>query len=92
MAKVHRTYWKVRERYRRLGLAGSALGLVVGAAGVATGVQSAEWWADGGEPMSLLGGIGLIASAVLAPFLLSRLAWRLHRRRFLEDIYRIRAH
>jgi hypothetical protein len=91
MARVHRTYWRIRERYRRLGLAGAALGGLVGAVGVATGVQSAQWVGDG-ETMGLLGAIGLIAAAVLGPLLVSRVAWRLHRRRVLEDIYQIRVH
>jgi hypothetical protein len=89
MARAHRTYWRVRQKYRRAGYLGSVLGAFAAAAVIAPNVQSAEW-AGLGIPLPLVvEWMALFLAAVLLPPLLSRMAWRWHRRRYVEDIYHI---
>lgn len=90
MARVHRTYWRVRQRYRLAGLIGSIFGGVAAAALIAPSVYSAEW-AGEGVPLPTMQGVVAFVVAVILPPVLAKLAWRTHRRRFFEDIYRITA-
>lgn len=87
MQKQHRTYWRVRQRYRRLGYAGSVLGGFIAVAVIAPLVHSAGASADPQYVPSLLQWLALFFSAVALPPIIARIAWRVHRRRFLEDIY-----
>ena len=90
MARAHRTYWRVRQRYRQLGLGGSIVGGFATAALVAPNVNGAEWLGDG-VPLPTAQGTAAFVLAVVLPPVLARLAWRVHRRRFFEDMYRITA-
>jgi hypothetical protein len=89
MARAHRTYWRIRQRYRRFGYAGSILGGFIAAAIIAPLVHSAEWAAEGEAFPMLLQWIALFVGAVALPPLVARLAWRRHRRRYIEDIYQL---
>jgi hypothetical protein len=90
MARAHRTYWRVRQQYRRAGLAGSIIGGFATAALFAPNVNGAEWISDG-LPLPTVEGVLTFALAVALPPVLARLIWRLHRRRFFEDMYQITA-
>ncbi len=89
MARAHRTYWKVRQRYRRAGFAGSILGGFIAVALIAPIGHGAEWSGAGIPLPTMLEWAALFLGAVLLPPVLARVAWRAHRRRYLEDIYRI---
>jgi hypothetical protein len=89
MAKAHRTYWRIRQRYRRAGFAGSMLGGFVAAALIAPAVHSADWAAQPFPLVLVLQWLALFLGAVALPPLAAKLAWRVHRRRYLEDIYEI---
>lgn len=89
MARAHRTYWRIRQRYRRLGYAGSVVGGFVAAAIIAPLVHSAEWVAQGQVVPMLLQWAALFVAAVALPPVLARVAWRVHRRRYFDDIYTI---
>jgi hypothetical protein len=86
--KVYRTYWIVRQRYRRLGFLGSIVG------GLATGallipyVQSAQWTAPGEAATLAQNALAFVAAVALPP-VVARILWRVHRRRFYDDIYQI---
>jgi hypothetical protein len=90
MAQAHRTYWIVRQRYRRIGLISAV------AAGLATGafmtphVHSAEWTLQGDHVLTFIEALAGLLLATLIPLVAARLLWRLHRRRFYEDIYQIK--
>lgn len=92
MARVHRTYWVVRQRYRRAGYLGSVLGAVICALLIIPYVHGAQWSLPGATTTDLLPSIATFVAAVLAPPLLARLCWRLHRRRFFADMYLITPH
>lgn len=89
MARAHRSYWRVRQRYRRAGWAGSVLGAFIAAAVIAPGVQSAEWAEAGVSLPQLLEWLALFLVAIALPPLLARAGWRAHRRRYFEDMYRM---
>ena len=89
MARAHRTYWRVRQRYRWAGYAGSILGGFAAAALIAPIVHGAEWSAGGVPALALVQWFALSLGAVLLPPVLARAVWRAHRRRFFGDLYRI---
>lgn len=89
IAREHRTYWKIRQRYRRLGYLGSVLGGFVAAAIIAPLVQSAEWNPGGGTVPTLVRWAALFLGAVALPPVAARVAWRMHRRRYRDDIYQL---
>lgn len=87
MASRHRTYWIVRNRYRRGGYLASIASLLLAAFFLVPLVHGAD---VGGTAMAttsplLTGGILLVA-AILPP-LVARVLWRFHRRRYLDDLY-----
>ena len=86
MSKRHRSFWRVRQRYRQLGFFGSVIGGSVVAFLVAPLVQGAGIGGAGGGPMGFTDWLAPFALAVALPPLLAWLAWRMHRRRFLDDI------
>ena len=90
MARAHRTYWRIRQKYRNAGLAGSIVGGVAAAVLIAPNVNGAEWASGGASILALQGALGFVLAVVLPP-LVAKLGWRVHRRRFYEDIYRITA-
>jgi hypothetical protein len=86
VARGHRTYWIVRQRYRRSGLVGSALAVMLAAANLVPIVHGAQ--GGPGYPTSdLLGACALLVVAAVIPWLIARVCWRLHRRRYLDDMY-----
>ena len=86
MARGHRTYWIIRQRYRRVGYLGSALCICLVAIYLVPIVHGAQ--GSAGTPTSdLLDGIGLLIGAAIIPWLIARVCWRLHRRRYLDDMY-----
>ena len=90
MARAHRTYWIVRRRYRRIGMvAAVAAGLASGAL-MTPHVHSAEWTLQSDDVLTLLEALAGLAVAMLIPLVVARLLWRLHRRRFFEDMYQIK--
>lgn len=91
MARVHRTYWVVRQRYRRAGYIGSVLGAIVSALLIIPNVHGAQW-AQAATSSDFLPSVAAFLAAVLAPPLLARLCWRLHRRRYFTDMYLITPH
>ncbi|MEK0082113.1 hypothetical protein [Benzoatithermus flavus] len=86
--KAYRTYWIIRQRYRRIGLWGSIVGGLATGALLTPYVQSADW-STPGEATTLLQQVGIFVMAVLLPPVLARLFWRIHRRRYFDDIYQI---
>lgn len=91
MARVHRTFWIVRRRYRRIGYLGSLLGACICAVYMVPAVYSAQRAAT--EPsIGLLGTVAIVAAAVLVPPVLARLLWWMHRSRYFEDMYQITPH
>ncbi len=91
MARVHRTFWIVRRRYRRIGYLGSLLGACICAVYMVPAVYSAQRAAT--DPsISLLGTVAIVAAAVLLPPILARLLWWMHRGRYFEDMYQITPH
>ncbi len=90
MPRAHRTYWIVRQRYRRVGqIAAVAAGLASGAL-MTPHVHSAEWTLQSDDVLTVVEALGGLAIAMLIPLAVARLLWRLHRRRFFEDIYQIK--
>lgn len=89
MPRAHRTYWRVRQRYRRAGFAGSIIGGFAAAGLIAPSVHSAEWSGDGVSLPMALQWLALFLGAVILPAFAARTAWRVHRRRFFGDMYRI---
>jgi hypothetical protein len=90
VARAHRTYWIIRQRYRRIGMvAAVAAGLACGAL-MTPHVHSAEWSLQGDDVLTLLEALTGLAIAMLIPLVVARLLWRLHRRRFFEDMYQIK--
>lgn len=91
MARVHRTFWIVRRRYRRIGYLGSLLGACICAVYMVPAVYSAQRAAT--EPsIGLLGTVAIVAAAVLVPPIIARLLWWMHRGRYFEDMYQITPH
>lgn len=86
--KAYRTYWIVRQRYRRLGLLGSVVGGLAAGALLTPYVQSAQW-SSPGEATTLLQNAAFLVGAVMLPPIVARLLWRIHRRRYFDDIYQI---
>jgi hypothetical protein len=87
MARVHRTYWIVRQRYRRFGYLASLVSLVLCALWLVPNVHGAEGSAAVAAPLDLPSTIAVILLAALIPSVIARLCWRLHRRRYFADIY-----
>lgn len=86
MARAHRTYWIVRQRYRRAGYVGSLFAFSLCALWLVPNVNGAE--SDVGTATAGLGAtIVLLLAAALIPSLVARVCWRVHRRRYFADIY-----
>jgi hypothetical protein len=92
MARSHRTYWVIRQRYRRAGYLGSVLATVICAVLIIPYVHGAQSAIPADQSTELLTDIGALVAAVLVPPLLARLCWRLHRRRYFADMYLITPH
>lgn len=90
MSKRHRSYWRVRQRYRQIGFIGSVAGGSLLAFLIAPLVQGAGVGSLDGGPLGITDWLLPFAFAVTLPPLLAWLAWRVHRRRFLDDIYQLR--
>lgn len=91
MARVHRTFWIVRRRYRRIGYLGSLLGAGISAVYMMPAVHSAQP-APTDSSMSLWGSAAIFAAAVLLPPILTRLLWWMHRGRYFDDMYQVIPH
>ncbi len=87
MARVHRTYWIVRQRYRRAGYLGSLVAVVVCAFWLVPIVNGSEHVLAGSASFDPLGTGLMLLVAALAPVVMARLCWRLHRRRYFAEIY-----
>ena len=87
MERVHRTYWRVRQRYRRAGYLGALVGMVLCAVWLVPRVHGSEQSAAASAAADPLGTLALLLIAALLPHLLARFCWRLHRRRYYDDIY-----
>lgn len=86
MARAHRTYWIVRQRYRRAGYLGSLVALALCAVWLVPNVNGAE--SDVGTATAGFGAtIVVLLAAALIPSLVARACWRVHRRRYFADIY-----
>lgn len=84
MAKVYRTYWRMRRRYHVAGYVIAALGTVLWAMDLAPILHGAP---QGGSPdttTGLLPSLGLLLAAAVLPIVLSRLLWNTCRWRYLE--------
>lgn len=88
MARVHRTYWIVRRRYRRVGYAGALIGAAICAIYLVPNVYSAQK-AVPTEPVDWVTSLIIVAVAVLVPPILARLLWLMHRGRYFSDMYHI---
>jgi hypothetical protein len=86
--RAHRTYWIIRQRYRRIGLGASIVGGLAAGALVAPYVHSADWSMPD-EALTALQGVGMFVAAVVLPPIVARLLWWVHRRRYFDDIYQI---
>lgn len=91
MARVHRTFWIVRRRYRRIGYLGSLLGASICAVYMVPAVYSAQR-APTDSSISLVVSAAIFAAAVLVPPIVARLLWWMHRGRFFDDMYQITRH
>jgi hypothetical protein len=87
MTARHRTYWIVRRRYRLAGYVGSIVSLLITAFYLVPLVHGADASGATGPSGDPLGTFGLLALAAVIPPLVARLLWRVHRRRFLDDMY-----
>ena len=87
MAGRHRTYWIVRRRYRLAGYAGSILSTIIAAIYLVPLVHGADALAAVGQSSSSGGTIALLVVAAIIPPLAARLLWRIHRRRYLDEMY-----
>lgn len=87
MAGRYRTYWVVRRRYRLGGYAASILSTLVAAIYLVPLVHSADASSAVGQSSSFGGTIAVLVVAAIIPPLTARLLWRIHRRRYLDDIY-----
>jgi hypothetical protein len=87
MTGRHRTYWVVRRRYRLAGYVGSILSTLIAAVYLVPLVQGADVSAAVGQTSSFGATIALLMVAAIIPPLAARLLWRIHRRRYLDDIY-----
>ena len=87
MAGRHRTYWIVRNRYRRWGYLASIASLLLAAFFLVPLVHGADAGGTATVPTDpLVTGAILLVAAILPP-LIARLLWRFHRRRYLDDLY-----
>jgi prepilin signal peptidase PulO-like enzyme (type II secretory pathway) len=91
MAQVHRTFWLVRQRYRRGGLIGALLAVCLVAAYLVPMVHGAQLDAAAATT-DWLSGVGLILAAALVPPLLARVGWQFHKRRFIDDMRSVGLH
>lgn len=89
MSRRHRSFWRVRQRYRRLGFLGSVVGGAVVALLIAPLVQGAGIAGPGGGPMGFTDWLAPFGLAVALPPLVAWLAWRVHRRRFRDDLHQL---
>jgi hypothetical protein len=87
MAGRYRTYWIVRRRYRVAGYVGSIVSLLIAAFYLVPLVHGADASGAAGPPGDPLETLGLLALAAVIPPVVARLLWRVHRRRFLDDMY-----
>jgi hypothetical protein len=78
----------VRRRYRRAGYVGALVTVFLAAAYLVPSVYGGQPDPVGGLEGRRLGGVlATLLAAALIPPLVARAAWRLHRRRYLADIY-----
>ena len=89
MPAKHRTFWIVRRRYQRAGYFGSLTAVLLTALYLVPKVHGGERSLVIEHPAALLATLATLAAAALVPLILARLAWLLHRRRFVEDLYRL---
>ena len=89
MSRRYRTYWRVRQRYRQIGFLSAVLGGTVAAFLIAPLVHSASLGGDPGQAPNVLDLVTPFLAAVILPPLVTWLAWRVHRRRFIDDLYTI---
>lgn len=87
MAGRHRTYWIVRRRYRFAGYAGSIVTLFLTAFYLVPLVHGAEAASPDGSSSDPLVTLALLTAAAIIPPVIARLIWRMHRRRYLDDMY-----
>lgn len=87
MAGRYRTYWLVRRRYRLAGYVGSIVTLFLTAFYLVPLVHGADASGPAGSSTDPLVTLGLLTLAAVLPPLIARLLWRVHRRRFLDDMY-----
>ena len=91
MARVHRTFWVVRQRYRRAGYLASLVAVCLVAIYLVPMVHGAQ--IEGAPPPpDWLSSAGLLLAAALVPLLLARLGWRIHRQRFIDDMRMVGLH
>ena len=89
MARVHRTYWIVRQRYRRAGYLASVVAVLLSAIWLMPNVHGADTALAASAASGLPETLGILLLAALTPSILARLCWRLHRRRYFADIYQL---
>jgi hypothetical protein len=87
MAGRHRSYWLVRRRYRLGGYVGSLISMLIATVYLVPMVQGADVIGANASSGSAGETIGLLIAAAVVPPLVARLLWRIHRRRFLDDMY-----
>ena len=87
MAGRYRTYWVVRRRYRLAGYFGSIASLLIAAFYLVPLVHGADASGAALSSTDPLGTLALLFVAAIIPPLVARLLWRVHRRRFLDDMY-----
>jgi hypothetical protein len=89
MPAKHRTFWVVRQRYQRAGYFGSLTAVALMALYLVPKVHGGERSLVIEDPAALLATLATLAAAALIPLILARIGWLIHRRRFVEDLYRL---
>jgi hypothetical protein len=87
MAGRHRTYWIIRRRYRLAGYLGSIVSLFLTAFYLVPLVHGADASSPTGSSNDPLVTFALLTVAAIIPPVVARLIWRMHRRRYLDDMY-----
>ena len=85
MAQVHRTFWIVRQRYRRAGYIGALAAVCLVSAYLVPMVHGAQLDAAA-TTTDWVGGAALLLAATLLPPVLARLGWMIHKRRYIDDM------
>lgn len=91
MAQVHRTFWIVRQRYRRAGYIGALAAVCLVSAYLVPMVHGAQLDAAAATT-DWVGGAALLLAAALLPPVLARFSWMIHRRRYIDDMRSIALH